>query len=406
MTLVQTLRETPARIEPCQLEAFPPSLADLVSEVIARATALGSRLHPRSAASLVELVRVMNCYYSNLIEGHDTRPRDIERAVFGELEPESNAERRNLQLEARAHILVQRAIDERHSRGELGEPVDVAFIRWLHEQFYAEAPEEFLLIRGAKGDFRMQPGVFRGKPEHDNVVGRHLPPSSEVVPAFMDYFAQRFRLNELGAAGKVAAIAIAHHRLNYIHPFPDGNGRVSRLLAHAMALRAGIGAHGLWSLSRGLARGLRDRSEYKRMMDATDEPRRSDLDGRGNLSLQALLEFVTWYCEVALDQLRFMSELFDLDNLTTRLTEYIRRDLHLTASAEKLCHALLLRGEMPRGEASAVTGAKERTARQVLSRLIEHGLVASDTPKGPVSLRFDTESAETLFPRLFPVSSP
>ncbi|HEY3496298.1 MAG TPA: Fic family protein, partial [Polyangiaceae bacterium] len=258
-----TLVETPARIEPCQLDTFPPTLADLVSEVLAKATALGSRLHPRTAASLAELVRVMNCYCSNLIEGHDAPPRDIERAVFGELEPESNAARRNLQLEARAHIEVQRAVDDRYRRDELGEPTDVAFVRWLHEQFYAGAPEEFLLVRRATDVFRMQPGVFRSEPEHDNVVGRHLPPTSKAVPAFMDYFAQRFRLNTLGAAGRVAAIAIAHHRFNYIHPFPDGNGRVSRLLAHAMALQAGIGAHGLWSISRGLARGLRDRGEYK-----------------------------------------------------------------------------------------------------------------------------------------------
>jgi Fic family protein len=158
----------------------------------------------------------------------------------------------------------------------------------------------------------------------------------------------------------------------------------------------------LWSISRGLARGLLDRGEYKRMMDAADEPRRNDLDGRGNLSLQALEELVTWFCEVALDQLRFMAQLFDLDTLTTRLETYVARDLGLSTSAVKLSQALLHRGEMPRGEASLVTGAPERTAREVLSRLIDAGLVGSETPKGPVSLRFTTTSAETLFPRLFP----
>ncbi len=395
--------ETPARLEPCQLEVFPERLADLISEVVGLASNLGSRLHPRSAASLADLVRVMNCYYSNLIEGHDTRPRDIESALFDRFE--ADAERRNLQLEARAHIRVQRAIDDLYQRGELGEPAEIAFVRWLHEQFYSAAPDEALRIQARQGTFLMQAGAFRSKPEHDNIVGRHIPPSSKVVPVFMDYFERRFRLDELGAAAKVAAIAIAHHRFNFIHPFPDGNGRVSRLMAHAMALKVGVGAHGLWSISRGLARGLQDRGEYKRMMDAADEPRRSDLDGRGNLSLQALREFVAWFCEVAIDQLRFMSELFDLDTLTTRLTLHVTRDLRMTEAAGKLCRALLLRGEMPRGEASAATGAPERTARQTLSRLIEHGLVASDTPKSAVSLRFTAASAETLFPRLFPAQA-
>jgi len=374
--------ETPARLEPCQLPSYSEKLVDLIAAVTASATTLGARLHPLTAASLADLVRVMSCYYSNLIEGHDTRPRDIERALFDQLETEP--ERRNLQLEARAHIRVQRAIDDLHAQDKLGAPADASFIRWVHEQFYADASPELLTISRASGAYRMQPGVFRREPQHDNVVGRHVPPSSAVVPAFMDYFEQRFRLQPLGAAARIAAVAIAHHRLNYIHPFPDGNGRVSRLVAHAMALLSGIGAHGLWSISRGLARGLSDRGEYKRMMDLADSPRRNDLDGRGNLSLQALEEFVTWFCQVALDQLTFMSELFDLNTLTARLDAYVTRDLGLSPSAVKLVHALLQRGEMPRGDAGPVTSLPERT------------------PKGPVSLRFNTTSAEALFPRLFP----
>ena len=110
-------------------------------------------------------------------------------------------------------------------------------------------------------------------------------------------------------------MAAAHHRFNYIHPFPDGNGRVSRLVSHAMAWQADIAAHGLWSISRGLARGLDSRTEYKQMMDLADTPRQGDVDGRGNLSERALIEFVTWFLRVALDQVTFMSELFDLDNL-------------------------------------------------------------------------------------------
>jgi Fic family protein len=394
------LLETPARLEPCQLPSYSEKLADFVSAVTASATMLGARLHPLTAASLADLVRVMNCYYSNLIEGHDTRPRDIERALFDQLE--SEPERRNLQLEARAHIRVQQAIDELQAQGRLGEPAEASFIRWVHEQFYADAPAELLTIARPGGSYRMQPGVFRLEPQHDNVVGRHVPPSSSVVPAFMDYFEQKFRLQPLGAAARIAAVAIAHHRLNFIHPFPDGNGRVSRLVAHAMALQSGIGAHGLWSISRGLARGLSDRGEYKRMMALADSPRKNDLDGRGNLSLAALEEFVTWFCQVALDQLTFMSQLFDLNTLSARLETYVTHDLGLSPNAVKLVHALLQRGDMPRGDAGPVTSLPERTARELLSRLVDAGLVASSTPKGPVSLRFNTTSAETLFPRLFP----
>src|SRR6185369_3157788 len=176
-------------------------------------------------------------------------------------------------------------------------------------------------------------------------------------------------------------------------------------VAHAMALKAGIGAHGLWSISRGLARGLSDRSEYKRMLDAADAPRESDLDGRGNLSLRALDEFVTWFCEVALDQLNFMTQLFQLDTLAARLDGYVARDLALPESAQTLARAILHRGELPRGEAGAVLGIPERTARQTVSRLVQAGLVASDTPKGPLHLRFGVASVDALFPRLFPAQA-
>ena len=52
----------------------------------------------------------MNCYYSNLIEGHDTHPVDIERALKNDYSADSA--KRNLQLEAKAHIAVQQWIDE------------------------------------------------------------------------------------------------------------------------------------------------------------------------------------------------------------------------------------------------------------------------------------------------------
>jgi Fic family protein len=197
-------------------------------------------------------------------------------------------------------------------------------------------------------------------------------------------------------------MAAAHHRLNYIHPFPDGNGRVSRLMSHAMAARAGIGAHGLWSISRGLARGLEDAGEYKREMDAADAPRAGDLDGRGNLSLRALEAFVLWFCRVALDQVRFMRALFDLDTLSGRLEKYVQQDLQGNEAASVLATEVLRRGEIARGEAPRITGRAERTARDALSKLTEEGLLISDTPKGPVRLSFTSRSADVLFPRLFP----
>ncbi len=394
--------ESPTRIEPCLLDDIPAALADLVTDLVAASSALGQRLHPATAASLVELVRVMNCYYSNLIEGHNTRPREIERALRNQLEEEPA--RRDLQLEAAAHIRVQREIDRRHASGQLGEPASLDTLLWLHQSFYDGASPNMLRVPHHEGDFELVPGQLRHTPRHDNVVGRHRPPSSEKVAVFMQYFEQRYRFVSLGTAARVVAMAAAHHRLNYIHPFVDGNGRVSRLMSHAMGLAAGVGAHGLWSISRGLARGLDDAGEYKRMMDHADSPRQGDLDGRGNLSQRALVEFVSWFCRVGLDQVRFMSTLFDLDALAQRLREHA---LSLTGSedAARVATEVLRRGEVSRGDAAAITGRSERTARAALAALLREELLVSDTPKGPVRLRFSAAHADGLFPRLFPAQA-
>ncbi|MDB5483038.1 MAG: hypothetical protein JWO83_4091 [Caulobacteraceae bacterium] len=395
-----TSYETVGRIEPALLDGIPSQIADVLAELTARASILGAALHPSTAQQLASLVRVMNAYYTNLIEGHVTRPRDIERALAGDLDVDEG--RRNLQMEAAAHVRVQAHIDRLHAEGVLPDPVSVEFLKGLHAAFYQDAPEAMLLIRGKRHTFKMEPGRFRDTPEQDVEVGRHVPPDSERVVAFMDRFAQRYASNTLGAAGKILAIPAAHHRFNYIHPFPDGNGRVSRLMSHAMIQKAGIGAHGLWSVSRGMARGLESRQEYKQMMDHADTPRQGDLDGRGNLSLRALEEFTLWVLRVSLDQVTFMASLFDLPNLTARLKLYVDRSGRLKPEAFRLLEEAAIRGEFPRGDAGRITRLPERTARLVLGQVIDDGLLGSQTPKGPVSLRFPTKSLDLLFPQLFP----
>ena len=399
--------ETSSRVEPLFFEnAIPRVLADLVSEIQAEVPSIGQGIHPDSIAELADLVRVMNCYYSNLIEGHNTRPKDIELALEGaEIEPE----RRPLALEARAHVLVHRAIDHLHAAAKLPSPTSIEFIRWIHRSFYEKMPEEFRVVTMPDGAVHpIKPGVFRTEAWEDVLVGRHMPPSSERVADFMAHFEQRFGMAEKWASNRVIAIASAHHRMNYIHPFVDGNGRVSRLMSHAMALKAGVGGGGLWSISRGLARGLTDRGEYKRMMDHADTPRQGDRDGRGNLSESALRDFCEWMLTVILDQIRFTKAAFHMEGLEARY-ERLLGDLGLDKKAQSLVSAALKLGRIERGDAGFVLKTSERTARNSLSELVRLGFLKSTTPKGPVRIAFPIDHRERLFPSLFsgsPIDAP
>ena len=410
--------ETTFRIEPTRLEDAPEVISDLVADLVAATTKLENALAPQTAQNLAAMVRIMNTYYSNLIEGNVTRPRDIELALVSgalaindvpktaqieaalsdSLAPERGAI--DLLIEALAHVQVQAKIDAMAANSQLAEPASEDFIKWLHREFYLGASTSMLEISGNGRSFQMVPGDWRSAPEHNVAVGRHQPPESDRVHDFMLYFSTRYEFSRLGRSARILAIPAAHHRFNYIHPFPDGNGRVSRLMSHAMAHIAGIGAHGLWSISRGLARGLNSRNDYKRMMEYADLPRQGDLDGRGNLSQKVLTEFTTWFLQICLDQVLFMTGLFDIETLAMRLKQCVE-DAGIKLEGARLLEEALIRGQFDRGDAARITGLPERTARRVLAELSAVGLLGSDTPKGPVQLRFPMKYQDTLFPRLF-----
>src|SRR5260370_32640774 len=110
--------ENIAMMEPMLISEGAPGrgdLIDLVLDLVARPASFRSKLPSPIAVALSDLVRAMNCYYSNWIEGHNTHPVDIEKALKGNYS--HDVKNRNLQLEAKAHIAVQKWIDCGGSEG-------------------------------------------------------------------------------------------------------------------------------------------------------------------------------------------------------------------------------------------------------------------------------------------------
>lgn len=132
-------------------------------------------------------MRAANCSYSNLIEGHYTHPISAEQALKGDFEPEP--EKRDLQLEAVAHIEVQRWIDG----GGLGDrhPMNPEAICEMHERFCKNLPESLLLASDPEtGEKRkIQPGKLR---EGFVQVGAHMPVSAPTLPSFLDHMHRRY----------------------------------------------------------------------------------------------------------------------------------------------------------------------------------------------------------------------
>ncbi|MEL4419556.1 hypothetical protein, partial [Shewanella algae] len=91
---------------------------------------------------------------------------------------------------------------------------------------------------------------------------------------------------------------------------------------------------------------------------------------------------------VCLDQITFMTGLFELDALERRLHVLVDRHEQLKPEAARLLDEALVRGEFERGAAQRITGLPERTTRRLLGDVVAQGLLGSSTPKGPLSLRF------------------
>jgi Fic family protein len=391
------LYDSPAQMEPMTIESSRPAypaLVGLAHELAEASARLDAALAPRTALSLSEQVVGMNCYYSNLIEGHRTLPIDI---AFALRQMGGQGDQGHLPRLVTAHI----AADQWAKSQSLAEPAMLPFLREVHRRFCEKLPPEDLCLSDGT---RMTPGEWR---QSEVAVGAHLAPVAAMLPAFLARFAEVYgsRLtiaHQRGVARLDALIAAfaAHHRLVWIHPFLDGNGRVARITLDAMLRACGVNNKSLWSMSRGFAKSS---DQYKARLAAADSARRGALDGRRNLSEKGLIDFCTYALQTAIDQAHFMAGMFALDHFKFRAEGYFQRvrfDLK-PASAYLYLHAFTY-GEFERMEAGRLTGLPERSARDVLQKMVAEGLLVSDSPKGRVRVGFPVHALGSVLPNLYP----
>ena len=369
------------------------ALTDLAFDLAQKSAGFRRSLPASLLSSLATLVRSMNCYYSNLIEGHDTHPVDIERALKEDYS--KDARKRDLQMEARAHIAVQRWIDE---GGLKDRALSADGLLEMHRRFCELLPNDMLFVEdpATKERIPVIPGQLRRR---DVAVGTHLAVSPGAVPRFLQRFEEIY--GTLGKSNAILSTAAAHHRLLWIHPFLDGNGRVARLMSHATLLNL-LDTGAVWSVARGLARNV---GEYKRHLANCDQTRRNDLDGRGNLSEEALAEFTRFFLSTCIDQVTFMESLMQPDRLRTRIALWAEEEIRLgtlPARSAAILEAVLYRGELPRGDAAQVVSGSERNARRIVSALIDAGVLTSESSRAPLRLAFPAALASRWMPGLFP----
>jgi Fic family protein len=359
-------------------------------ELIQKSTRLGGGIHASTIASIQGLVRSMNSYYSNRIEGQSTHPVNIERALAKDFSDTPSTAK--LQRIAIAYIDAEK---------ELEEVGGVGFEDTLRSSMLIEA-HRALYGRLLPDDRTTEEGrvIEPGKERQENVtVGRHDPPLWTSVPDFLKRMDQVYALPARNDQGLIR-VACAHHRAMWVHPFLDGNGRAVRLQTHLALLPI---TKGLWSMNRGLAR---QRDDYYAYLARADQPRHGDLDGRGNLSEKMLWDWCQWFIRVAHDQVDFMEKMLSLSEMRRHIEALIffraSQDKGIRKEAIAPLYHLYLAGPTKRGDFLQMTGLGERTARTLLSRLLETGLVISAGHKSPVQFAFPLDSLQFLLPNLYP----
>jgi Fic family protein len=381
-------------------------LPDKALALTAASAKLAGQLSPITLATLEQHMRVINSYYSNLIEGNPTRPYEIRAAQSGDYSDDST--KRDLQKESLAHMAVQAWVSEQNP--SIDTIFSPEFILNLHQQFYQRVPESLWMIKDEQGNEteKVIPGQWRTRLVE---VGRHVSPEADNLPELMGRFCETYHPRAYQGDRKLIAMMAAHHRFAWIHPFLDGNGRIGRLFTDAALRAIGLDSYGAWCLSRGLAKSS---TEYKRLLAAADAPRQGNYDGRGALTEKGLLHFCDYMLDCASDQVSYIGDLLKLADLRKRINAYVqaRNDFRVPGMTESLkpsaalvLYTAFIHGEIERSEALELCAMPDRSARRLLSQLKKEGLLSEASTKSPLRWEIPEHAEKWYFPELAPTIS-
>lgn len=386
-------------------ESALPTLAQTLER---KAAKLSGMAHPITAQVLEQHMRIINSYYSNLIEGNSIHPHEIRKAMQGEYSNEPA--KRDLQLESLAHIRVQDYLAQHYRADQSTLTNDFLkpdCFKRIHLEFYKTLPEALRVVAGNSGQTKQViPGRFR-QPGEEVEVGNHVAPQAEYVLPYLDRFTKAYNIQHLHGQKQLIAAAASHHRFTWIHPFLVGNGRVGRLHTDLFFRLVGLGACGIWSLSRGLARS---HAEYKGALARADFPRQGDHDGRGALSEKNLISFCEFILNTAIDQVSYMQSLLELQDMNQRIRAYIDdRNKKLIIGLEKikpeasrLLQTAFIYGQINKSDAADISGLSTSVTRKLVQQLKQEGLLTETSSRSPLRWAIPEHAERYYLPQLSP----
>lgn len=391
-----------ARLEPA-IPDLSPALTEEVEAVIAEVDRLEGRISEGLGHVIRPLFRAAHTHHSLYIED---RPSTLAELALASAPPVAGRAR-DRAADLRASLELLRWLHDGEGRTlATVHPTSAPLIRDLHARYYSLLParERTLRVSDSGRAVDVNPGAWR---EEEILVGSHVGPAADDLDALMNRWSERF--NPLRGANRTERLLLTiagHHRLLYIHPFRDGNGRVARFALDAALIGIGLDAKGAWTPARGFARA---RHRYYHALIAADAERRHSTDGRGARSAEGLLRWTRFVLDVIREQVRFIDGLLE----PRALRERVRSAVHATvgssetkrSSATRLVLAAWELGPLTRGELVEASGVADRSARRIIGELIALGWLreatGADGRTAPVVGGLPITSAPTVFPNLF-----
>jgi len=228
-------------------------IPQVVSIEAYKEAALNLMLPPEWRAQLDKLNRVRAVYGTTALEGNPLSEAEVSHQMEildkqGGKENPDQVTREQLQI--RNSDTAQSWIKKRFQPGSA--PISIADILDMHHMITQQSDTK----DNTPGQFRTF-SVTVGSPA---AGGIHVGAPYARIPRLMEEYIQFVNSRKMDDAHPVIRALLSHFFLVTIHPFGDGNGRVSRLVEAGVLFQQGYNVHGFYGLSNYF---YRNEQEYK-----------------------------------------------------------------------------------------------------------------------------------------------
>jgi Fic family protein len=194
-------------------------------------------INPELVSRIFQKYRLDWNYNSNSIEGNSLNYGETVAFIMEGLTAKGKPLKDHLDIKGHND-----AIDFLTDMQRQGSELMERDIRSLHEMILVEPYQSKAQTADGQATTKtIQLGVYKSSPNH--VVTRtgavHYYATPEETPAKMHELMEWYRENR-GSMHPLVLSTLFHHRFVAIHPFDDGNGRMSRLLSNLILMQAGL----------------------------------------------------------------------------------------------------------------------------------------------------------------------